>query len=194
MLTPHLETPRVRFSPIAPENVTKLYDLLTELGLESLPSRDAFSESYHSVAKRFVDVFEIQLRRTGEVLGFGSIREHDPAGHVKLGIFMRADRLPVGVGAESMMLLVNHAFANWDYLRKVYVLTTDASLGQFGSALLATPREASLPRHVYFQGRLWDLHFYSVSRSAWTANGAPILNRIARGPRSRAAAGGSRPE
>ncbi|PDP87673.1 hypothetical protein CQJ94_11565 [Glycomyces fuscus] len=185
MLTLHLETPRIRFGPISPEKVEELYDLLMELGLESLPSRDAFIESYHSVAKRFVDVFEIQFRSTGEVLGFASIREHDPAGHVKLGIFMRADRLPVGVGAESMMMLVNYAFAHWDYLRKVYVLTTDASLGKFGSALASTPREASLPQHVYFQGRLWDLHFYSVSRGAWTAKGAPILDRIARGPRSR---------
>ncbi|WP_017587937.1 GNAT family N-acetyltransferase [Nocardiopsis ganjiahuensis] len=183
MLTLHTRTPRIRFRPLASENVAELYDLLVELGLESLSSREEFIDSYHNVAKPLVEIFEIEYLRTGEILGFGSIREHDPAGHAKLGIFMRVGRLPVGVGAESMMMLVNYAFADREDLRKVYFLTTDASLGQFGSSLTDTMREATLPQHVYFQGRLWDLHFYSVSRRTWEVTGAPILDRIAAGPR-----------
>ena len=48
-------------------------------------------------------------------------------------------------------------------------------------ALFATPKEATLPGHVYFRGQLWDLHYYSVSRESWTATGARLLTRITRG-------------
>lgn len=167
-----------------PESVPVLYDLLVKLGLESLPSADDFARDYHLAMEHSVEMIEISLKQTGEVVGFGSIKEHDPAGHVKLGIFMDSDKLPVGVGAEAMMMLVNYSFAKWDYLRKVYAVTTEASLKSFGSALATSPREALLSDHMYFQGRLWDLHYYSVSKSSWIAHGMPILDRIVRGPRS----------
>ena len=181
MISLHLETPRVRFRPIDEENVRGLYHLLLKLGIETLPSRDNFETSFRAVDDTAVSVLQIETAREGEVLGFASVREHSPAGHAKIGIFMDPEGIPVGVGAESMMLLVNYAFARWEGLRKVYALTTDASLMHFGSALFATPKEATLPGHVYFRGQLWDLHYYSVSRESWTQTGAKLLTRIARG-------------
>ncbi|MFJ9555958.1 GNAT family N-acetyltransferase [Nocardiopsis sp. NPDC101807] len=179
MTTPHLETPRVRFRPIDEENVLDLYQLLLKLGIETLPSRDNFESSFRAVDDSEVTVLQIETKKDGEVRGFASIREHSPAGHAKIGIFMDPHGIPVGVGAESMMLLVNYAFARWEDLRKVYALTTDASLMHFGSALFATPREATLPGHVYFRGQLWDLHYYSVSRESWAGTGAKLLTRMA---------------
>ena len=164
------------------ENVPILYDLLMKLGLESLPSVDDFAREYLLAMEHSIEMIEVSLKKTGEIVGFGSIKEHDPAGHAKLGIFMDSERLPVGVGAEAMMMLVNYSFATWDDLRKVYAVTTEASLKSFGSALAASPREALLSDHMYFQGRLWDLHYYSVSRSAWISHGMPLLDRIVRGP------------
>lgn len=185
MLTLHLETPRISFRAMKEENISVLYGLLIKLGLESLPSLDEYARAYSVVTERsLVEMIEIELKKTGEIVGFGSIREHDPAGHVKLGIFTDAEKLPVGVGAEAMMMLVNYSFAKWEYLRKVYAMTTEASLKSFGSALVTSPREALLSDHMYFQGRSWDLHYYSVTRSDWIAHGRPILDRIAGGRRS----------
>ncbi|MFC9088689.1 GNAT family N-acetyltransferase [Nocardiopsis dassonvillei] len=184
MIPLHLETPRVRFRPIGEDNVLGLYQLLLRLGIETLPARDSFESSFRALDGSDVTVLQIEAAGSGEVLGFASVRERSPAGHVKIGIFMDPDGLAAGVGAESMMLLVNYAFARWDDIGKVYALTTDASLMHFGSALFATPREATLPGHVYFRGRLWDLHYYSVSRDHWLQTGARLLARIT-GGRSR---------
>ncbi|WP_121188204.1 GNAT family N-acetyltransferase [Nocardiopsis sp. Huas11] len=185
MLTLHLETPRITFRAMQEESVPELYNLLMKLGLESLPSLDEYTEGYRKVVEDgLVEMIEIELKQTGETVGFGSIREHDPAGHVKLGIFTDSERLPVGVGAEAMMMLVNYSFATWEDLRKVYAMTTEASLKSFSSALATSPREALLSEQMYFQGRAWDLHYFSVTRSSWTAHGRPILDRIVNGKRS----------
>ncbi|SDH06591.1 Protein N-acetyltransferase, RimJ/RimL family [Sinosporangium album] len=179
VLIAHLETRQVALQPAEAADGLSFYQLLLRLGLHSLPSMESFLKSFEERPETLAAVFAIRLRENGELLGFGSLQERDRAGHIQVGLFMETERVRRGVGAEAMMLLVNYAFAVWPELRKVYFLTTDASLPRFGSALLATPREASLPAHVFFRGRLWDLHFYAVGRGEWERVGARLLGRLA---------------
>jgi hypothetical protein len=180
VLDTHLQTRSVVFTPARPEDGPDLYRGLARTGMRVLPPVDAFSAALDGSPDGDAVVFAIRLRATGEIVGAGSLRDRDPAGHVKVGIYLDVDRTPPGAGAEAMMLLVNYAFAAWPQVRKVYILTTDASRDRFRSAVSRMPLEAVLPGHVYFLGRLWDLYYYAIGRQAWEESGALVLRRFTR--------------
>ncbi|WP_188193694.1 GNAT family N-acetyltransferase [Nonomuraea sp. SYSU D8015] len=178
MLHPHLETVRTRLRPAAEEDVPRLYDVLLRLGLHSLPNPEAFARQHG----QGVDAqFAIELKRNGEIIGFSSLQHLSPAGHIQIGIFTDPELSRLGAGAEAMMLTVNYGFAKWEQVRKVYFSTTEASLPSLGRGMSLIPREAVLPEHLFFQGKLWDVHFYAITRDAWLESGAHIVNRLVRG-------------
>ena len=180
MLVPHLETARVLFRPATPDNADDLYDSLLSTGLEPLPSLDRFRDGFGDAIQSGATLFAMYLRSNDRFAGFGSLRDHDPAGHLKLGISMNQEKLPYGVGAEAMLLLANYGFARWDHIRRVYIESTEASIARFGSAISVLRSEATLRDHVFFRGRLWDMHYYAVTREAWERGGAPALERLVR--------------
>lgn len=177
---PHLETARVLFRPATPDNADDLYDSLLSTGLEPLPSLDRFRDGFGDAIQSGATLFAMYLRSNDRFAGFGSLRDHDPAGHLKLGISMNQEKLPYGVGAEAMLLLANYGFARWDHIRRVYIESTEASIARFGSAISVLRSEATLRDHVFFRGRLWDMHYYAVTREAWERGGAPALERLVR--------------
>ncbi|MBP2473523.1 RimJ/RimL family protein N-acetyltransferase [Crossiella equi] len=179
MLTAHAQTQRIALRPIEPGDGTAVYELLLRLGLHSLPPLETFLSTYDRGANA---IFRITARHNGETVGFGSLQHLDPHGHIQVGIFTDPDKARLGIGGEAMMLLVNYAFATWEEVRKIYFLTTDVHLEAFGTTLARVPRELTLPEHVYFAGRLWDLHWYAIYREEWTALNAPVLDRLVRGP------------
>jgi RimJ/RimL family protein N-acetyltransferase len=179
VLTPYVETQRVVLRPAGSSDGEAVYDLLLRLGLHSLPSMESFLKTFDRNAAA---MFAIHLRHNDELIGFGSLQQLDRNGHIQVGIFTDVAKARYGVGGEAMMLLVNYAFATWDHLRKVYFLTTEASLDSFGSALGTIPKEATLPQHSYFAGKLWDLHWYAVYRATWEQIGATVLARLVQGP------------
>ncbi|GLU50021.1 hypothetical protein Nans01_43720 [Nocardiopsis ansamitocini] len=168
----------MRFLPASREHGSDFYDCILKTGLEPLPPLEDFLSMFDDLPETVAAAFAVQLRGSGEILGIASLRERDPAGHLKLGISMDVDKLPYGVGTEAMMLLVNYAFATWDDIRKVYIQTTDASMHRFKSSLSATPKEATFPKHVFLMGRLWDMHCYSISRESWKREGSVMLERL----------------
>lgn len=178
MLTPYLETPRVALRPATQETAPEAYEFMRRTGLEPLTTLDEFQERFPAAAQKDVKVFAIHLRATSDVVGLGSLRDRDPAGHTKAGISMDTEKIPYGVGAEAMMMLVNYAFAAWPDIRRVYIETTDASLDRFKSGLAALRREATLPDHVFFRGRLWDMYYYAITRNVWQRGGAAMLERL----------------
>jgi RimJ/RimL family protein N-acetyltransferase len=182
MLHPHLETIRTRLRPAADEDVPRLYEVLAKLGLHSLPTPEEFARSYNQGVEA---QFAIQVRRSGEVIGFSSLQQLNRAGHIQIGIFTDPGESRFGVGAEAMMLTVNYGFAAWEQVRKIYFSTTEASLPGLGRGISLIPREAVLPEHLFFQGRLWDVHFYAITRQAWLESGAHIVERLVRGVGSR---------
>ncbi|GII90666.1 GNAT family N-acetyltransferase [Sinosporangium siamense] len=176
MLILHVETPRTALVPADAKDATTLYRLLLKLGLHSLPPLESFVASFDN---DWVDVqFVVRARQSDETVGFASLQGLDPAGHIQAGIFLDQERAGYGVGGEAMMLLMNYAFTRWGELRKVYFMTTDASLARFGAMSRTATREATLPQHMFFRGRLWDVYIYSVRRQMWEEQGAGLLSRL----------------
>jgi len=184
MLHPHVETKRTRFRPLTSGDGEEFYALLSRLGIKSLPPVDDFLSTFDFGSEV---MFAVEARRTGDTLGYASLQHKDPAGHIQAGIFIEGGRGGPGIGGEVSTLLVNYAFATWPEIHKVYFLTTDASAEGFGVGLVGTTLEGSLREHEYFQGRLWDLHYYSVTREEWTTEGVHFLERLV----SPAGAGGA---
>lgn len=176
MLHPHLETKRIRFIPMrGSEDGEELYHLLTRLGIMSLPHLDAFLEGYGQGSEH---IFVVESVRTGQNLGYATLQQLNPAGHVQGGVFLDLDEASVGMGIDVSTLLVNYSFASWDHLRKIYFLTTDASTGRFGGGLAGANLEGTMRDHLYFQGRHWDLYYYSLAREEWIGSGAGFLERL----------------
>ncbi|MEU4835559.1 GNAT family protein [Streptosporangium sp. NPDC023615] len=180
MLIPHLETQRTTLSIADLSDGVILYELLLGLGLHSMPPLKVFLEQLKK--QNISALFTIKLRQSGETVGFGTLHEMDPAGHIQIGIFTDTDKARYGLGGEAMMLLVNYAFATWENVRKVYFVTTDASIDRLGWVGDLIPREATLPKHMFFQGCLWDVHFYAIYRRIWEEKGADVLTRLVEGP------------
>ncbi|WP_223830486.1 GNAT family N-acetyltransferase [Nocardiopsis quinghaiensis] len=136
-----------------------------------------------------VTAFLIEQKTDGKVIGCCSLRGPSRAGHMKTAIYTDRDDLHFGVGAESMTLLVNYAFAEWERARKIYFVTTDASIDRFDSELVSMPRELTLKDHGFFRGRYWDFYYYSVRRDTWERHVAPFVNRLVGGARTATGAG-----
>ncbi|NRQ31690.1 GNAT family N-acetyltransferase [Nonomuraea sp. NN258] len=166
-----VETPRTKLVPADVSDGTALYDLLLDLGLHSMPSREAFLASFDAG-----DYFSVHACRTGQVVGYANLHSPDPAGHVQMGIFTDPAKAGYGIGGEAMILLVNYAFAKWSELRKIYFSTTEASLERLGVGNL--PYEAALPDHLYFRGRLWTVYIYALHRRVWEEQSGPLLDRM----------------
>lgn len=191
VLFPHIETQRVRLRPALAADGPATYELFLRTGMNNLPNMDVFVAGYsrelssHSAYSRDLAAqFAIQQRRDGEEVGFGGLFELSPAGHVELGLYTDLRKADVGIGAEATLLFINYAFATWQ-IRKVYMRTTDASRWFFGGTLASMVRkEACLPDHMYFRGRLWDMDIYAIYRSEWDARGAALVERLVTGPRT----------
>lgn len=175
MLYPHLATKRSVLRPMGPENGPEVYELLLKLGIQSLPARDVFLRTFD---RGSAAMFSVRLRGGAEDIGYATLHQLSPAGHVQTGVFLDTDKARFGVGGEVSTLIVNYAFAHWPGLRKVYFLTTEASAEGFGVGLRMTTIEATLPGHMYFAGRHWDLSYYSIDRATWEATGALFLARL----------------
>ena len=192
VLFPHVETRRVRLRPATASDGTDNYELFLRNGMNNLPNLDMWLAAYsrdlaaHSAYSRdLAGHFVIQQRRDGADVGFGGLSELSPAGHCEVGLYTDLAKADVGIGAEATLLFINYAFATWR-VRKVYMRTTDAAVGFFGGTLAAISRkEAVLPQHQYFRGRLWDVYLYAVYREAWDERGAALVERLVGGPGER---------
>ncbi|MFC4534473.1 GNAT family N-acetyltransferase [Sphaerisporangium dianthi] len=163
MPLPILESRRVRLRPAGADDGVVLYRILLRLGLSTLPTQEAFLSEFagHAAAQ-----FRIERRDTGEVVGFSSLHELDPAGHVDLGVYTDPAKILPGLGAEAGILTINYAFATWN-IHKVYIRTTRASIPSMGLSINLLAEEGVLRDHLYFQGTLWDLHIFAMYREKW---------------------------
>jgi RimJ/RimL family protein N-acetyltransferase len=155
------------------------YALLLRLGIASLPRQDVFVAGYD---RDFAASFAICSRSDGEVRGYASLFELDPAGHVQVGVCTDPTAGEPGLGAEAALLTINFAFSMWN-IRKVYIRTTAASISRFGGTTAAIARkEAVLTEHMFFQGQLWDVHIFAIYRQDWIGAGKQIVERLAGRP------------
>ncbi|SHJ73497.1 hypothetical protein SAMN05421803_10920 [Nocardiopsis flavescens] len=178
MLITHLESRNVRLIPVTESNSDQLHGHLLRSGLELVFTVEAQEERISSLLGTNVTAFLVQQKTDGEIVGCCSLRGPEPAGHMNAAIYTERENLAFGVGAESMTLLINFAFARWDAVRKVYFITTDASTDRFDTELVSLPRELTLRDHGFFRGRYWDFYYYSIQREMWETQVAPFVNRL----------------
>ncbi|MCK9874149.1 GNAT family protein [Nocardiopsis dassonvillei] len=176
LIYPHLESRRIKLVPgsISRES----YEIFLQSGIESLPTLDRYLEEFRP--DEVSAYFYVDLQATGERVGVTTLHAMNPnAGHIEAGLYIgdKGKGAP-GVGHEAGLLTINYAFAMWN-VRKVYIKTTEASIPSLGSKLGNLKREAILPDHFFFCGRLWDVHIYAVYRVDWEAGiGEYLRDRI----------------
>ncbi|MFC4534471.1 hypothetical protein [Sphaerisporangium dianthi] len=173
MLFPHIQSPGVELQPVSAADGEKVYELLIQYGAGGLPTLEAFRRNNAGGA---MAQFLVHGRAEERTVGVATLRDFNPAGHIKADI-----RVSTAHGPETTALVLNYAFAMWN-LRKVYVHATEADHEAAGLAdPLISPllrREALLPRHVFARGRHWNLSVYSVYRDAWEKHAPDILDAL----------------
>ena len=174
VLTPHLQTRRIALRPAGDESAHAVYRFLTDFGTSPIGDPDRFAAT---VLGDVDALFTVHLRRSDEAVGFAMLQKFRAGRHVEVGVYTDDDETPLGGGAEATLLLVNYAFAALR-VRKVYSITTEHSRDGFGVAFSDDHREALLPGHFYFQGRLWDAHWYAVRYEDWISGGAQFLEQL----------------
>ncbi|MEV4011784.1 GNAT family protein [Nonomuraea angiospora] len=135
---------------------------LLEAGLESFRFAANAAEGF----KRLNAMFLVVHRNSGDVLGFSTLHGISQAGHIRNGVYLDPRRAKLGIGSEAVQLTINYAFAMFD-IAAMIVQTTEASFAGFGLTDDDSQKEGVLAEHLYFRGRLWDLHSYRVRRADW---------------------------
>lgn len=162
MLFPHTTSRRVTLRPTGAADIGEFGRTLLRTGLESIrPSRlPAAALSMCQAA------FQVFHRGGEQPMGFATLHALDPAGHIRCGIYLDPRRTRLGVGSEAIQLLMNYAFASFD-IEGVISQTTEASFAALGLTAEDGQSDAVLREHLYFRGRLWDLHGSMIVRSDW---------------------------
>lgn len=162
MFFPHTASRRIRLRPATTADQANFFLTVLKSGIGSSrqTARPTLGAAKPSAA------FLVLLRSREEVLGFSALHGLDPAGHVRLGVYLDPQRARHGVGSEAILLSVNYAFATMN-VEKVITQTTAASFAQLGLYATHGGRIGALPEHAYFRGQYWDLHTFEISRQDW---------------------------
>ncbi|TBL45478.1 N-acetyltransferase [Verrucosispora sp. SN26_14.1] len=162
MIFPYTMSRRIVLNPATAADRANFYQHVLRTGLGS--SRQSGRAT--NADSRPHATFLVALRSSGEVLGFSALHALDPAGHIRLGVYLDTRRARLGIGSEAVNLSINYAFATLD-IDKIIVQTTQVSFASFGVRPGNNSERAVLPEHVYFRGRLWDLHSFEILRQEW---------------------------
>ncbi|GAA0821067.1 GNAT family N-acetyltransferase [Streptosporangium amethystogenes subsp. fukuiense] len=175
MLFPYTESRQIELRPAGVKDAAKVYDILFRLGHSGLPVIDRFVDTF---GQGLSACFLVHRKDTGEVVGFSTLSELAPAGHLKADVHLAGQ--PDEIRMDVVALTVNFAFAMWR-TRKVYFHATDPGIENLGFAephALMVEAEAVLPRHTYFHGQVLDVHVFAIYREAWDVHGVDLLKHI----------------
>jgi RimJ/RimL family protein N-acetyltransferase len=163
VIFPHTVSRRVMLRPATAADQSSFFETLLRTGIESF--RPA-ARAAGAVARQRNAAFLVVRRVDEQVLGFSTLHGLDPAGHIRSGIYLDPRHVRLGIGAEAVRLSINWAFAMFP-IDSIIAQTTEASFGSFGMTSEDTEKAAVLPEHLYFRGRLWDLHTFHIGRREW---------------------------
>lgn len=168
-------TRRVQVALMGEQDLGALYEGIVALAMNRMPPFEQFA----AVITRTEMLALLLLDHSGQPIGFSTIQNISSAGHAEFGIYVAAEYLGSGIGAEATCLSIQRAFCELPDLRKLYFVTTDMSKPAFGVAVDVVEPEMVLKDHYYFRGRLWDAWFYSVDRGEWSVGGARFVETLA---------------
>jgi RimJ/RimL family protein N-acetyltransferase len=176
VLYPYVESKRILLRPATAQDGPQIYEILFRAGRSALPTLDVFMQNF---AKGVAAQFLVERRDTGEIIGHTSLSDLSVAGHVRLDVHTDAEAVE-GIVADAAALTINFAFAMWR-IRKLYFHTHETSLsglGFEGEYASAAREEAVFPNHLYFQGKLWDMHVFAIYRDQWDVHGTEYLKEF----------------
>lgn len=166
-LTPVLETPAFRLTPVAPEDVGFLYALavLPETGYRwryrgSVPPIERFrAELWNQVLLQFVVRRIEDGEPVGQVVAYGdelSLR------HTYIGAVFHPSVTGTGLAAQVVALFARHLFHTFP-LNKIYMDIPGINWPQVQSGQNHLFRvEGVLRDHDYYAGRLWDKYICAL--------------------------------
>ncbi|WP_326645867.1 GNAT family N-acetyltransferase [Streptosporangium sp. NBC_01755] len=161
LIFPHTASRRVVLHPASGTDQAGFAQIFVRTGVESV--RPAVRPGRGTM--RAHAAFHISTTATNERLGFAGLHALDPAGHVRCAVYLDPQRARLGVGSEAILLMINYAFATLN-VDRVIGQTTEASFASFG--ITGGDKEiGALRDHMYFRGRLWDLHNFEIERPKW---------------------------
>ncbi|MEV4381656.1 GNAT family protein [Streptosporangium sp. NPDC049644] len=175
MLFPHTESRQIELRPAGVKDAAKVYDILFRLGHSGLPVIDRFVDTF---GQGLAACFLVHRKDTGEIVGFSTLSDLSPAGHLRADVHLAGQ--PDEIRTDAVALTVNFAFAMWR-TRKVYFHAVEAgveSLGFTEPHTAMVEAEAVLPKHMYFHGRVRDVHVFAIYRENWDAHGVDLLKHI----------------
>lgn len=175
MLYPHIATRRIRFRPATADDAPTTYDILFRNGRGALPMLDDYVAGFGEGLSACFMIHDVE---SGELLGFSTLSDLKPAGHLRAEVNLRLG-VREDVRSEANALTVNFAFAMWR-TRKVYFEVADPALARigFGSHRKAMRSEAVLPDYVFLHGKVQDVHVISYSRDDWDVHGLDFLRQV----------------
>ncbi|MBB6421369.1 GNAT family N-acetyltransferase [Streptomyces sp. AK010] len=175
VLYPHTTTKRIKLRPAGAADAPAAYDILFRNGHGPLPLLDRYAADF---CNGLSACFMIHDAETDELLGFSTLSDLKPAGHLRTEVHLRLGTRE-DLRSEANALTVNFAFSMWR-TRKVYFEVTDPTLARigFGRHKKAMRPEAVLPDHVFLHGKLQDVHVISYGRDDWDAHGLDFIQQV----------------
>lgn len=175
----------VLLRPVTPEDYPFLYWLTTNPELTfrwrfrgGMPRFERFVETlWNEVLVQFV-VCDPDQQPIGHVVIYApDLRD----GHASAAIIMEPRYLDTGVGMEAMALLLDYAFAGWDF-RKIYLEASEITYRSFESGRdRYFEVEGCLKEHLYAHGRHWNQYLLAFYRTTFDEVLRPLLDAWTRG-------------
>jgi RimJ/RimL family protein N-acetyltransferase len=160
---------RVRLRPVDPKDIPFLYELATQGKTgERWRYRGATPDPKLFAAQLWDGVLaQFIVERSADDCPIGMVCAYNANlrdGYVYLAGVCDPSVQGTGLCAESLLLLADHVFSNWNF-RKAYFESASFNYEQFASgADVYFEEEARLRDHTFYHGRYWDLIVGSLTR------------------------------
>ncbi|MDA0638394.1 hypothetical protein OUY22_33735 [Nonomuraea sp. MCN248] len=121
--------------------------------------------------------FTVRRPDIGADVGLACLSGADPAAAIQANLLLDAGATPHGMGLETTMLVLDHAFASWP-ARLVRFPVAAARARNFSLPAIISEETAPPDR----QELPCEFRVFSIHRAPWEKFGTKLLTRLRRGP------------
>lgn len=177
MKVERMDGPRVRLTPVGPEDQVFLYNMaISDENAFRWLLRGAippFQQFVEQMDKEYPTKFTAWLHETGDRVGEALVYNVDLRnGHCHVAVVIAPDGIGHGYGREALGVLVRHVFSIWP-MRKVYAEVPGFTFAGVEVGVSDAPVmslfavEGRLASHLYIDGEYHDMVITSLDRSRW---------------------------
>lgn len=180
---------RVQLRPVRISDMDWLFDLETHPSLITrfrLAGRTPSPQEFHQVVwTNVLCQFIVIERATGRQAGLVLVFNADPFnGVASLALVADPEFHDTGIVTDGTVLLLDYVFRTWPF-RKLYGESLDFNYRRFGDARSVRfdaagfwRREGSYKDYYFFDGKYWDKHIVSISRTDWERLRGEALGQV----------------